>query len=97
MTVTCRPNKPFLLTLILVTTAIENKLGHPVISSRSVFSIKLDQVSLVGTTGPGLAICPLLSLLQRHPGDRGAWKEIEDKFFAFLGWATSTRPTTGSY
>lgn len=80
MTVTCKPNKPFLLVLILVTTAMENKLGHPVISSHSVFSISLDQVSLVRTTGSGLDICPLLSLLQRHPGNRGARKEIEDKF-----------------
>lgn len=49
-------------------------------SSSSIFSINLDQVSLVKMTGPGLSNCPLLSPLQRHPGDRGARKEREDKF-----------------
>lgn len=53
------------------------------ISSPSVFGINLDQVSLVRTTGSGLANCPLLSPLQRPPGDRGAWKEVEDKFVCF--------------
>lgn len=50
------------------------------ISSSSVFSINLDQVNLVRMTGPILSNYPLLSPLQRHSGERGAPKDIEDKF-----------------